>query len=97
VFVPYGAGFWNKFDHSKLLNQPANAFANDCRKVNQRADQCSGNNTRFAVNQRKRQAQIRSTKPIPPCTEVFVPYGAGFWNKFDHSKLLNQPAKQKRE
>ena len=73
------------------------AFANDCRKVNQRADQCSGNNTRFVVNQRKRQAQIRSTKPIPPCTEVFVPYGAGFWNKFDHSKLLNQPAKQKRE
>jgi hypothetical protein len=73
------------------------AFANDCRQVNKRVNQCSGNDTRFAPNQRKRQAWIRATKPIPPCTEVFVPYGAAFWSKFDHSKLSNPSTKQKRE
>jgi len=69
-------------------------FANECRKENKKNNQCSGNNSRFAVNQRKKEAVIRATKTIPAQAEVFVPYGVQYWRQFDKS-LLTSKAKQK--
>ena len=65
-------------------------FANECRLTNKRENQCRGNNSKFAVNQSKRQAWIKATKIIPPNTEIFVPYGAEYWREFDKKKIKNE-------
>jgi hypothetical protein len=73
------------------------AFANECRQSNKRTNQCSGNNTRFALNRKKKQAWIKTTKVIPPATEVFVPYGEAYWRSVEHkTKLSTNVVKQKK-
>jgi RNase H-like domain found in reverse transcriptase/Integrase zinc binding domain/Chromo (CHRromatin Organisation MOdifier) domain len=65
-------------------------FANECRHTNRREKQCKGNNSRFTVNQPKKQVWIKTTRTIPPDTEVFVPYGADYWKKFNKQKLKQE-------
>ena len=54
-------------------------FANECRSNDKKAGLCSGNNSKFTHNTRTGAVNIVSTKPIPAKTEVFVPYGKGYW------------------
>jgi Chromo (CHRromatin Organisation MOdifier) domain len=79
-----------KHDTNGSRHIDAAPFANDCRQSNRRVSQCSGNNTRFTVNQKKNQAWIKTTKVIPPDTELFVPYSVDFWKKFDKQKLKRE-------
>jgi hypothetical protein len=69
-------------------------FINDCRRKNQRSHQCPGNNCQFSVNRTKKECVVRTTKTIPPNTEVFIPYGAAYWKNFDKSKLTQPQPKQ---
>jgi hypothetical protein len=57
-------------------------YANDCRPANKRANQCKGNNAKFSVKNEGGVTTIwlKATKNIPANTEVFIPYGAGYWN-----------------
>jgi hypothetical protein len=69
-------------------------FINDCRRKNQQSHQCSGKNCRFAVNRTKKECVVKTTKTIPPNTEVLIPYGAAYWKNFDKSKLSQPQPKQ---
>ena len=62
-------------------------FANECRKTNRQTGQCQGNNSKFTWNPKTKTARIIATKSIPAQTEVFIPYGADYWSKFDKTKL----------
>jgi len=55
-------------------------YANDCRRENKRAGECSGNNARFSTNTQQRTASLKATKTIPRNTEVFVNYGNEYWS-----------------
>ena len=56
-------------------------YANDCRKHNKEAGECSGINSRFVVNTSggKTTVWITATKNIASNEEIFIPYGAGYW------------------
>lgn len=59
-------------------------YANDCRSINKRENQCRGNNAKFAISTRKGVTSVWlvSTKPIPANTEIFVSYGgSSYWGR----------------
>ena len=57
-------------------------YANNCRPADKAAGHCRGNNARFSISTREGQTtvNIKSTKPIPAGSEIFVAYGSGYWN-----------------
>ena len=56
-------------------------YANDCRRSNRSAGQCSGPNARLVVSYKDGQPIIwlRATKKIKANSEVFVSYGREYW------------------
>jgi hypothetical protein len=57
-------------------------YANDCRRANRNARECKGNNSRFSVSNKKGESTVWvvATRNILANTEVFIPYGRGYWS-----------------
>ena len=68
----------NKYIDAKHPNSCAGRYCNTCRRANKNANECRGNNAKFAIDNRRNKASIKATKNIKKGDEIFVPYGAGF-------------------
>lgn len=59
-------------------------YANTCRAANVRANECTGNNARYSIDQRGDKIvtikNMRNAR-IPAGSEIFVNYGREFWRK----------------
>ncbi len=57
-------------------------YINDCRYSNRRAGTCAGINARFSLKTVRgvTTVNIKSTKRIPAGSEIFLKYGAKYWN-----------------
>ena len=54
-------------------------YANSCRRADQQAGHCRGNNARIVHNSRNHTVRLRAVKTIPANDEVFIAYGRQFW------------------
>ena len=62
----------------------------------------SGNrpNTRFAIDNRTRTVKIYATRPVPPKSEFFLPYGPAYWkriNELEAEKAERHKKKRKQK
>ena len=56
-------------------------YANYCRSKNKKKGECTGQNSRFVINNKKKTVYLKATKNIPAHGEIFVSYGANYWKE----------------
>lgn len=61
-------------------------FANDCRAVNRKNEECKNNNCKYSLNNQTKNVNILSTKKIQPFEEIYVPYGQDYWRNMPKQK-----------
>src|SRR5438270_865806 len=71
-------------------NSGMGRWANDPRSSG------TGANARFVVNRSARTACLKATRHITKGEEVFVPYGAAYWNQFARLKQAKADAARER-
>jgi hypothetical protein len=64
-------------------------YANDCRSINRKNKECSGNNARLYVMRNGRQG-LKATMSILPNREIFASYGRQYWDADRHPFLCPQ-------
>ena len=56
-------------------------YANSCRTGNVKKKECKRQNAKLVVDNRKKTARVKATKNLKAGSEVYVPYGRGFWKE----------------
>jgi len=70
----------NKFINANRSTDIA-GYMNDCRCINRRNKECSGNNAKFTYDKIGKRVYLTATRNIAPKEELYVSYGRSYWSK----------------